>query len=728
MNHSNGNKKTVWSSIYRLVIPYKRRLLSVFVISLLATAVTLFEPLIYREAINDVSGLFIKQGIDEARAQSGDDLETDDPLISGFYEKWIQKRGPKSTVKDSIEYTIDTIHYFKDTIYVKNPVKAGREGHHGKKVFIKEKVRIPATKIVKEPHSAGHVATRTPGQAFHTLLWSVVLLFILNVLGLLFWWLGENMNVRLSCTIERNFIQKTFGHVLKLPLSFFAKRSSAALHKQIDQSEEISGTVSYFTKDIFPELVSLIGIMAVMFWQNYVLALLALSIIPFYLWLTIRSTKRLEMTLTGYYEKWEEVSTRMQDALVGIKTVKLSGAEGNEVAKLDRLTKEAYSDYMKRSFLSHKYSFWQILLTHLATALVLSYGGYLALQHKLTPGDVVMFVAYLDMLYSPIDNLAEIWAQVQQNTVSVGRAFRLLDTEVKEQKGIELAVESGRIEFQNVWFGYSPERKVLKGLSFTAEPGKVTAIVGRSGAGKTTTVDLMLKLFEVEQGSILIDGQNLASLDESSIRRSIGMVSADGAIFRGSLADNIRYKRADASDAEVRNAAYAAGMQATLGRLPDGLDTVVGESGFGLSVGERQRVQIARVIVDKPKVLILDEATANLDYATELEVKKTINEIRKENTVIIIAHRFSMVKDADYVIVMEDGRAAEEGTPQQLLEAGGWFADFANGGDEEEESDESESDENVEDWDEEENEEEDAEEEEEQEEEEETDDEENEEK
>lgn len=695
-------KRNVWEHIYRLVKPYKRKLTLVFVISLLATGITLFEPLIYREAVNDIAGLFIQQARDDAAAQYGDILQDDNGPDLPVLDKLIGKPAAK-TVADT-SYTYDTIHYLKDTIIVKTLKQGIRGRHHRQKIVVlKQKQQVQKIKVVREPHTRTHVAPRTPYQAFKTLLWAVILLFLINVAGLIFWQIGENLNVRLSCTIEQNFIQRTFGHVLKLPLSFFARRSSAALHKQIDQSEEISGTVSYFTKDIFPEIVSLAGILIIMFWQNYVLALLSLVIVPFYIWITIRSTRRLEMTLAGYYEKWEEVSVRMQDALAGIKTVKLSGAEAREVARLNEKASAAYADYMKRSFLSNKYSFWQILLTHLATAIVLSYGGYLALQHKLTPGDVVMFVAYLDMLYSPIDNLAEIWSDVQQNVTSVARAFKLLDTAAPGPGGVELQVSEGKVEFRDVCFGYSPDRKVLKGLSFTAVPGQVTALVGASGAGKTTTVDLMLKLFEPQEGAILIDGQNISTIDESSLRRNVGMVTADGAVFSGTLADNIRYKKPDATDEEVEAAAIAAGMQGTLRRLPDGLATTVGESGFGLSVGERQRLQIARVIIDKPRILIMDEATANLDYATEAEVKKTIDEIRKKNTVIIIAHRYSMVKDANQVIVLDAGQVLEQGTPAALIEKGGWFTAFATAGeeddeeyeepDEDEENDESEGEE-----------------------------------
>jgi ABC-type multidrug transport system fused ATPase/permease subunit len=248
---------------------------------------------------------------------------------------------------------------------------------------------------------------------------------------------------------------------------------------------------------------------------------------------------------------------------------------------------------------------------------------------------------------------------------------------MEPKTGKTLVIREGKVQFEQVRFGYTPGREVLKGISFTLAAGKATALVGVSGAGKTTTVDLLMKLYEPETGRILIDGQDIGELDASSVRSQIGMVSTDGAVFRGSLADNIRYKRPDATDGEVQEAAMAAGMQATLQRMPEGLQTLVGESGIGLSVGERQRIQIARVLVARPRILVLDEATANLDFATEAEVKKAIDDIRQQHTVIIIAHRYSMIRDADHVIVLSEGAILEEGSPAELMEGGGWFAEFA---------------------------------------------------
>ena len=625
MEKNKSKKKEVWENIFRLIIPFKRKFFLIVFIGLLGTTANLVEPLIYREAINDVAGLFVREAKNDARKELGVDDEVDP--ITSFLEKKV------------------------------------------------EPVLVPKA---KESHSKSHVSARTPDQALDTLLWAVGLLFVTNLISYLLTLIAENMNVRLSSNIEQNFIQNTFIHVLRLPLGFFGKRSSAALAKQINQSEEVSGIVNGFSQQILPEIISLIGILTIMFWQNVTLTLIALAIIPVYVFIAIHSANKLESNLAAYYEQWEEVSARMQDALSGIKTVKLSGAEKRERDEFKKIADGAYRDYINRSRLSNKYVFWENTLTQISTALVLGYGGYLTLEHKLTPGDVVMFVAYLSRLYSPIDALSSLWVNLQQNAASIARAFRLLDNGIEEKEGKDIEIKKGKVEFKNVRFGYTSEREILKGISFTLEPGRVTAIVGTSGAGKTTTVDLLLKLYEPTKGEILIDNEDLALLDSASVRRQVGLVSADGMIFRGTLADNIRYKRPKATKEEVLAAAKSAGMEGTLQRLTDGLQTPVGENGIGLSVGERQRIQIARVLVSQPRILVLDEATANLDYATEAEIKRTIAEIRKENTVIVIAHRYSMVHDADHVIVLSAGEILEQGSPSELIAKGGWFYNFAN--------------------------------------------------
>jgi ABC-type multidrug transport system fused ATPase/permease subunit len=521
------------------------------------------------------------------------------------------------------------------------------------------------------------VPAQTPEQTLNTLLVSVVLLFFIAVTSYFCYQRATYYGARVASYMESSLIVDTFGHVLRLPLGFFNHQASAGLARRIDQSDQVAPVVHAVSQHIAPEAVRLVAICAIMLTQNWEMSLVAICLLPPYMWLARRAAIRLQSNLDPYYQLWEDISAQIADAIGAVRTVKLSGAEGREEAKLRKNSIDAYEVYLRRVQTSQRYYLSQTALSNLSKSLLLGYGGWLVLRHMLTPGDVVMFAAYLDRLYSPIDSLNGLAVSLQQNMTSLRRAIKLRNAGVLEPEGAPLPEGQGRVEFRDVRFGYLPEREVLHGINLVLEPGKTTALAGPSGAGKTTTADLLLKLFEPWSGEIFLDGQPLSRVGCSSVRASIGVVASDGAVFRGTLAENIRYKRPHASLEEVHDAAIAAGLGRALDRLPQGLNTEVGEDGVGLSLGERQRLQIARILVDKPRLLVLDEATANLDYSTELDVRFALEELSPKPTMLVIAHRYTMMKNADYVYVLKDGSVAEQGTPAELLKTTGWFADLA---------------------------------------------------
>ncbi|MCX6598105.1 MAG: ABC transporter ATP-binding protein [Acidobacteria bacterium] len=521
------------------------------------------------------------------------------------------------------------------------------------------------------------VATQTPQETLRTLLESVVLLFLIAVISYYFYQRATYYGSQVASRMESKLIVDTFGHVLRMPMSFFNNQASAGLARRIDQCDQVAPVVHAVSQQIAPEAVRLVAICAIMVTANWQMALLAVCLLPPYVWLARRAALKLQSNLDPYYQMWEDISAQIADAISAVKTVKLSGAEGREEEKLRDKSLAAYDVYLRRVRTSQRYHIFQVAISNLTKAMLLGYGGWLVMHHRLTPGDVVMFAAYLERLYAPIDSLNELAVSLQGNLASLRRAVKLSQAGPLEKAGTPLTAGQGMVEFRDVHFGYTPGREVLHGINLTLQAGKITALAGPSGAGKTTTADLLLKLFEPSSGEILLDGQPLSKSGCSSVRAAIGVVASDGTVFRGTLADNIRYKRPNATMDEIRHAALSAGLGRALERLPQGLATAVGENGVGLSLGERQRLQIARMLLDQPRLLVLDEATANLDYATELDVRAALDEMSPKPTMLVIAHRYTMMKNADYVYVLKEGEVVEHGPPGELMKGDGWFAALA---------------------------------------------------
>lgn len=534
------------------------------------------------------------------------------------------------------------------------------------------------TALTQQKHAKHEVAPRTIDQAFKTLVIAAVALFLLNILSYFFSLVGDYYSAKYANGIEQDFIERAFEHVLRLKLSFFSKNTSASLAKKIDQTDQVGAAVQTLVEGVSSEVFKLVGASGIMFYHNPRLAALSLVSIPFYILISRKMATKLEGTSEEYLETWDEVNTKLQDNLNHVKTVKTSGAEERVVKRFKGSLETALGQYLSRSKMENFYIFFQNVCIHSGKLLVLIYGSYQVLEHKLTPGDVVMFVSLLDQMYSPIDELTSHAINIQLEKVSISRGLALFHSGKEEKKGKALEIHSPTVAFRDVTFAYVKGHNVLHNISFELKPNSYNVLVGTSGSGKSTILDLLLNFYSNSEGSILVDGTDIAHVQPSSLRGQIGLVAADGAIFRGTVKENILFRNPEATDEEIGRAIKMSGLTSTIDRLPDGLETEVGDMGIGMSVGERQRLQLARMLVSKPRIILLDEATANLDYATESEIKKILLSLKKHTTIVVVAHRYSMVEGADHAIVLDAGKIKAQGTIAEVLEKSDWFRGMAN--------------------------------------------------
>jgi ATP-binding cassette subfamily B protein len=493
----------------------------------------------------------------------------------------------------------------------------------------------------------------------------------------------DGIFARVAMHAVRKLAYLTFVHMHELSLRFHLERKTGGLTRVLERGRTgIEVIVRMVILQLVPTIVEVSLLMAVLLWKfdwRYVLVTMITVVI--YMYYTYLATEwRIEIR-RKMNDSDTDANTKAIDSLLNYETVKYFSAEEREASRYDR-SMERYEQASVKTYTSLAVlnTGQAIIFTGGLTATMLMCAIGVRSGHN-TVGDFVMVNAMMIQLYQPLNFMGMVYREIKQAIIDIEKMFSVLsrNPEIKDVPGARpLIVSSGNVRFDNVQFAYDPERPILKGLSFEVPAGKTVAIVGPSGAGKSTISRLLFRLYDVSSGKILIDGQDIRNVTQTSLRASIGMVPQDTVLFNDTIRYNIRYGRWDATDAEVEEAAQLAQIDGFIRMSPKGYETQVGERGLKLSGGEKQRVAIARTVLKAPPILVLDEATSALDSHTEQEIQDALERVSRNRTSLVIAHRLSTIVAADEIIVLDQGRIAERGTHSQLLATGGLYASMWN--------------------------------------------------
>ena len=491
--------------------------------------------------------------------------------------------------------------------------------------------------------------------------------------------LGHKMGVLIEADMRRDL----FGHIQRLSFSFFDKNRTGEIMSRITNDLfEITELAHHGPEDVLICAATLIGSLAVMLSLQFKLAMCLILFLPVSLALTMSQRRRVMRASAEVKKRTGEINATIESGISGVRTARAFANEQAEVEKFEIANakfKNAKTGFFKSfgifmSGMSFTTSAMQVL--------VVTVGGYLIMQGELSVIDLLTFTLYVGIFIAPIRKLVNFSELFYTATRGFDRFLEILDTKPEIEDApdaTELSDVKGEIEFKNVGFKYKGTNvDVLKNVSLKISAGEKIAVVGPSGGGKTTLCQLVPRFYDVTEGAVLVDGHDVRSVTQDSLRRSIGIIQQEVFLFAASIRENIRYGRPDATDAEVVAAACMAEMHADIMEMEDGYDTQVGERGIRLSGGQKQRVAIARVLLKNPPILILDEATSALDTVTELKIQSALDELSRNRTAIIIAHRLSTVYDADRIAVIENEEIAEIGTHAELIKLGGIYAKLYN--------------------------------------------------
>jgi ATP-binding cassette, subfamily B, bacterial MsbA len=470
--------------------------------------------------------------------------------------------------------------------------------------------------------------------------------------------------------------ESLYAHLQRMSLSYFDRTSTGLLMSRImNDVNLIQGAVSNAVTGILKDAFTIVGLIAVIFYREWRLAILAMLVLPIAVLPIVKFGRKLRKISTQSQKTMAEISIHLHETLSGVRIVKAFNTEKYEIDHFRKRVQKFFQLTMKDVSIKAMSSPIMEFLGGIGIASIIWYGGYNVIEGYSTPGTFFSFLTALLMLYEPIKHLSGVNNTIQQGLAAAVRVFEIMDLkeEIGDQPGAR-AIEGihHEITFKKVSFSYGHER-VLKDISLTVKAGEIVALVGTSGGGKTTLVNLIPRFYEATEGEIWIDGHSIKTITQSSLRRQIGIVTQQTILFNDTVRNNIAYGSPDKTEADILKAARAAYAYDFIQRLPEKMDTLIGEQGVRLSGGERQRIAIARALLKDAPILILDEATSSLDSDSEAEVQRALENLMKGRTTFIIAHRFSTIRNVDRILVLSGGRMVEAGDHESLLSLNGEY-------------------------------------------------------